>query len=70
MSTWGNNQVATLKLKKTDAKTISLPGVNANNSAGTPEQFLAAANRLFAIVGEAAVINGIQRIVTQEAIQE
>jgi len=70
MSTWANNQVATLKAKKTDGTTLSLAGVNSSNAAGTPEQFIAATNHLLSIVGESVIVHGVKRVIEQEAEEE
>lgn len=67
---WNVQNVATLKAKKTDSKTLSMPGVNSSNSAGTPAQFADATNRLIGIVGEQIILPGMSRVLTQEAIND
>lgn len=70
MSTWSNTPIATLKVRKanTATETFTFVGVNADNSAGTPEDYLDASNRILAIAGLSAVITGIKREIVQEAI--
>lgn len=66
---WSNQNVARLNVKKTNdaTATFSFDGVNSAAEAGTPEQFLAAANRLLNIIQTSAVLDGITRTVKQEA---
>lgn len=69
MSTWSNTKVATLKIRKAGSSTeiFTFAGVNSDNSAGTPEQYLDASNRILAIAGMSATITGIKREIIQEA---
>jgi|GEM_PF-1246319 len=71
MANWSNTNVATLKIRKAGATTdvFTFAGVNSSNEAGTPEQFVAASNRLLAIAGMSATITGIKREIIQEAIE-
>ena len=70
MATWSAEQTGTLKIKSAnDAnKTFSLVGVNTDNSAGSPDVFLAASNRLLAVVGEEGILRGMKRSLSQEVI--
>lgn len=71
MSTWTNATTATLKVRKAGATTdtFTFNGVNADNNAGTPENFLDAANHLLNIAGTSATITGMTRTVTQEVTE-
>lgn len=71
MSTWSNAKTATLKVREQGSATsnFTFAGVNPNNDAGSPENFLDAANRLLNIASLSATITGIARTVTQEAIE-
>ena len=68
MSTWTNATTATLKVRKAGSitDTFTFNGVNADNNAGTPENFLNAVNHLLNIAGSSATITGMTRSVTQE----
>lgn len=66
---WSNQPTARLTVRKTGTTdTFGFEGVNAANNAGTPEQFLAAANRILEIGGLSATIDGITRSIKQEAV--
>lgn len=67
MATWQNAAIATLKVRKANSSTDSFlfPGVASAASAGTPDQFLAAANHILDIGGKLGVLTGMQRTVTQ-----
>ena len=66
MSTWQNAPTATLKVRKSGStETFSFPGVSDDASAGTPENFLDAANHLLDFAGLSAVKDGMIRVVTQ-----
>ena len=67
---WNIAKTATLKAKKTDSKTLSMPGVNSADSAGTPAQFAEATNRLIGIVGEEIIIPGMVRVLDQEVVSD
>lgn len=71
MATWSATPVATLIVRKNDAsdKEFNFVGVNSNNEAGTPEEFLDATNRLLAIAGMSAILTGMKREIIQEVIQ-
>ena len=71
MSSWSNTALATLKVREAGSITseFSFAGVNSNNEAGTPEDYLAAANRLLSIAGMSATITGMKREIVQEVIQ-
>lgn len=71
MATWSNTDVATLRVRKAGDTTddFTFVGVNSSNAAGTPEDFLAATNRILAIAGMSATITGMKREITQEVIQ-
>lgn len=67
MATWTNAPTATLKVRKANSsETVSLPGVNPDNAAGSPENFLNAANHLLDFAGLSAVQTGMTRTITQE----
>lgn len=67
MSNWTNQATATLKMRQAhSSESISLVGVNPSNSAGTPENFLDAANHILDIAGLSAVKTGMTRTVVQE----
>lgn len=72
MASWSNEQTGTLKVKSANdaTKTFSLIGVNTDNSAGSPEVFLGAANRLLGIVNEEGILRGMKRTLSQEAVIE
>ena len=71
MSSWSNTALATLKVREAGSITseFSFAGVNSSNEAGTPEDYLAAANRLLSIAGMSATITGMKREIVQEVIQ-
>lgn len=66
---WQNVPTARLTVKQAGSanSTFGFEGVNSSNSAGTPQQFLDAANRLLAISGLSAVADGMYRSVKQSA---
>ncbi|MDO4424545.1 MAG: hypothetical protein Q4D17_02110 [Planctomycetia bacterium] len=72
MATWSNTNVATLTVRKAGTTTdnFNFVGVNSDNNAGSPEDFLAATNRILAIAGMSATITGMKREITQEVIQD
>lgn len=66
---WNNAQVASFKVKKTDAKFITLPGVNSSNEAGTPDQFVDATNRMLSTIGITVVTSsGMKRFIEQDGV--
>ena len=68
MAEWTNAPTATLKVKDATSgtDTFSFNGVAASNSAGTPENFLSAANSILGLVGKSAVLAGMTRTIQQE----
>lgn len=65
---WQNVPTARLTVRQAGTTdTFGFEGVNSSNSAGTPQQFLDAANRLLAIAGFTAVSDGMYRSVKQSA---
>lgn len=67
MSTWTTPATATLKVRKYGSSdSFTFPGVASDNAAGTPENFLDAANHMLDIAGFSAVKSGMTRNVTQE----
>ena len=67
MSTWANQPTATLKVRKANSsESITFVGVSPDNSAGTPENFLDAANHLLDFAGMSAIKGGMTRSITQE----
>ena len=69
---WNNLKTATLTVKKFGSGTekYTFQGVSSDSNAGTPQNFLDAANHLLAFGGQMAVIDGIKRTVTQEGADE
>ncbi|MBR0061774.1 MAG: hypothetical protein IJP68_09895 [Selenomonadaceae bacterium] len=64
---WTNQPTARLSVRKSGTTdTLSFEGVNADNNAGTPSEYLAAANRILTIAGLSAVIDGITKSIKQE----
>ena len=67
MSTWTTPATATLKVRKSGSNEfLSFPGVASANAAGTPENFLDAANHILDFGGQSAIIGGMTRTLTQE----
>lgn len=67
MSTWVNSPTATLKVRKAhSSESISIPGVSSDSNAGTPENFLNAANHLLDFAGLSAVKTGMTLSVVKE----
>jgi len=65
---WTNQPTARLSVRKSGSTdNFSFEGVNADNAAGTPAQYLAAANRILTIAGMSAVIDGITKSIKQES---
>lgn len=65
---WQNVPTARLTVREAGStNTFGFEGVNSSNSAGTPQQYLDAANRLLAIGGLSAVADGMYRSVKQSA---
>ena len=66
---WSSKQQGRLTVRKQGTSdTFGFEGVNTDNSAGSPETFLAAANHILNIGGLSAVIDGIYRSVKQEGV--
>lgn len=66
---WSSKQQGRLTVREEGtSNTFGFEGVNTDNSAGSPEVFLAAANHLLNIGGLSAVIDGIYRSVKQEGV--
>lgn len=64
---WTNQPTARLSIRKSGTTdNLSFEGVNASNDAGTPSEYLAAANRILTIAGMSAVIDGITKTIKQE----
>lgn len=69
--TWTNQNIARLTVRENGtADTFGFEGVNPSNDAGTPQQFLDAANRILDIVGFSAVITDITRTIKQKGVDE
>lgn len=70
--TWNEQPTARLTVRKqNDASTsYGFEGVNASNSAGTPQQFLDAANHLLNIGGLSAVIDDITRTRKEKGVED
>ncbi len=69
---WSDSPVATLSVKKSNSGTdrFTFQGVSTDAQAGSPQNFLDAVNHLLAFGGHSAVIEGIQRTVKQEGVEE
>lgn len=66
---WTDQTIARLTVREDGTtNTFGFEGVNPSNSAGTPQQFLDAANRILNIGGLSAVINDITRTVKQKGV--
>lgn len=69
--TWTNQPTARLTVREAGVTdTFGFEGVNSANSAGTPQQFLDAANRILAIGGKTAVIDGITRSIKEQGVED
>ena len=67
---WANQPIARLTVREQGTtNTFGFEGVNPANSAGTPQDFLDAANRILHIGGLSAVITDITRTVKQKGIE-
>lgn len=68
---WTDSSTARLTVREAGTtNTFGFEGVNAANDAGTPNDFLAAANNLLAIGGFSAVITDITRTIKQKGVDE
>ena len=68
---WADASVATLKVQRADKdEMITFNGVSTNPQAGKPQAFLDATNHLLDIAGISAVIDNIERKVTQKGVEE
>lgn len=69
---WSDSPVATLSVKKSNSGTdrFTFQGVSTDAQAGSPQNFLDAVNHLLAFGGQSAVLEGIQRTVKQEGVEE
>lgn len=68
---WTDQATARLTVREAGTTdTFNFEGVNPLNSAGTPSQFLDAANRILTIGGQSAVIDDITRTVKQKGAEE
>lgn len=68
---WTDQTIARLTVRENGTtNTFGFEGVNPSNSAGTPQQFLDAANRILNIGGLSAVITDITRTVKQKGVDE
>ena len=66
---WSEQPTARLTVKEQGTtNTFGFEGVNASNTAGTPQQFLDAANRILDIGGFTAVITDITRTTKQKGV--
>jgi len=67
---WASSPTARLVVRENGtAENFGFEGVNSASSAGTPQQFLDAANRILAIGGQSAVIDGIYRTVKEKGVE-
>lgn len=68
--TWTDQTTARLTVRQQGtSNTFGFEGVNASNSAGTPQQFLDAANRILNIGGLSAVITDITRTTKEKGVE-
>ena len=68
--TWSDEPTARLTVRKQGTSdTFGFEGVNASNTAGTPQQFLDAANRILNIGGLSAVIDNITRTKKEKGVE-
>lgn len=68
---WSDSPVAVLKVQRADRdEVLTFSGVSTSPAAGKPQDFLNATNHLLDIAGISAVIEGIQRTVKQEGVEE
>ena len=68
--TWNDQPTARLTVREQGtSNTFGFEGVNASNSAGTPQQFLDAANRILNIGGLSAVITDITRTKKEKGVE-
>lgn len=66
---WANQNIARLTVRESGTTdTFGFEGVNPSNEAGTPQQFLDAANHILAIGGFSAVITDITRTIKQKGV--
>ena len=67
---WTDQNIARLTVRKDgDASTsFGFEGVNPSNSAGTPQQFFDAAQRILSIGGLSATITDITRTIKQKGV--
>ena len=67
---WSSNPTARLTVRENGTSdSFGFEGVNSSNDAGTPQQFLDAANRILAIGGLSAVITDISRTVKERGVE-
>lgn len=68
---WTDQATARLSVREAGTtNTFNFEGVNPLASAGTPSQFLDAANRILSIGGQSAVIDDITRTVKQKGAEQ
>lgn len=68
--TWNDQPTARLTVRERGTtNTFGFEGVNAANTAGTPQQFLDAANHLLNIGGLSAVIDDITRTTKEKGVE-
>lgn len=68
---WTDQTTAKLTVREAGtSNSFNFDGVNPLNTAGTPAQYLDAANRILAIGGQSAVIDDITRTVKQKGVDE
>lgn len=68
---WNSSPTARLTVRESGTtNTFGFEGVNSSNDAGTPQDFLDAANRVLAIGGFSAVITNISRTVKQNGVDD
>ena len=72
MSTWTASSLAKLTVKRSDvpSETFTFDGVCGEAGAGSPEDFIGAANSLLSIAGMSATITGMSRTIKQGVAEE
>ena len=68
---WANATVAVLKVQRAGSNEMfTFNGVSTDPSAGKPQDFVDATNHLLSIAGLSAVVDNIERKVTQKGVDE
>ena len=66
MATWNATSTATVKVRKAhSSESFTFPGINGDNTAGSPDKVLSAVNNILDFAGLSAVRSGMTRTLTQ-----